>query len=88
MNKKGLGNNHALNTMRFEFAAKSVNQSFARTVVAVFASQLNPTLEEIDDLKTAVSEAVTNCVVHAYGDKGAGVVVALRRERVAIDRAR
>lgn len=57
-----------LNSMRLELAARSVNESFARSTVAAFAAQLNPTLEEIDDIKTAVSEAVTNCVVHAYAD--------------------
>jgi len=73
--KKGLGNNHVLNKMTFEFGAKSANVSFARSVVALFASQLNPTVEEIDDLKTAVSEAVTNCIVHAYQDKGGAISI-------------
>ena len=49
--------------------AKSANESFARACVAAFASQLDPTLEEIGDIKTAVSEAVTNCIVHAYKEK-------------------
>jgi len=57
-----------LNTMRLELAAKSINESFARTTVAAFAAQLDPTLDEINDIKTAVSEAVTNCIVHAYGE--------------------
>jgi stage II sporulation protein AB (anti-sigma F factor) len=55
-----------LNKMSLEISAKSENESFARGTVAAFASQVDPTLEEIDDIKTAVSEAVTNCVVHAY----------------------
>jgi len=55
-----------INRMKMELDARSVNESFARTIVAAFAAQLDPTLEEIDDLKTAVSEAVTNCIVHAY----------------------
>ena len=55
-----------INTMRLELASRSENESFARSTVAAFASQLNPTLDEINDIKTAVSEAVTNCVVHAY----------------------
>ncbi|MDR1917388.1 MAG: anti-sigma F factor [Christensenellaceae bacterium] len=55
-----------LNTMRLEIPAISENESFARGVVSAFATQINPTMEEIDDIKTAVSEAVTNCVVHAY----------------------
>lgn len=56
------------NSMKIEFLSLSCNESFARCVVSAFVSQLNPTLEEIEDLKTAVSEAVTNIVVHAYGD--------------------
>ena len=54
------------NGMKLEFFSRSVNESFARTAVACFAAQLDPTLEEINDIKTAVSEAVTNCIVHAY----------------------
>ena len=54
--------------MKTEFLSLSENESFARCVVSAFISQLNPTLEEIEDIKTAVSEAVTNIVVHAYGD--------------------
>ena len=56
------------NSMKTEFLSLSENESFARCVVSAFISQLNPTLEEIEDIKTAVSEAVTNIVVHAYGD--------------------
>lgn len=55
--------------MKLELDARSQNESFARTAVAAFAAQLDPTLEEINDLKTAVSEAVTNCVVHAETQK-------------------
>ena len=54
-----------INTMRLEIASISANESFARTTVAAFASQLDPKLDDINDLKTAVSEAVTNCVVHS-----------------------
>ena len=50
-------------------AAKSANEGFARACVAAFAAQLDPTIEEINDIKTAVSEAVTNCIVHAYKEK-------------------
>ena len=57
-----------INTLKLEITAKSINESFARTTIAAFASQLDPTLDEIDDIKTAVSEAVTNCIVHAYGE--------------------
>jgi stage II sporulation protein AB (anti-sigma F factor) len=55
-----------LNTMSLEIPAKSENESFARSAVAAFAGSVDPTLDEINDIKTAVSEAVTNCVVHAY----------------------
>jgi stage II sporulation protein AB (anti-sigma F factor) len=59
------------NKMRLEILPKSENESFARSTVCAFASQLNPTIDEINDIKTAVSEAVTNSVVHAYrSDKG------------------
>lgn len=54
------------NRMKLEFPSKSQNESFARVVVAAFASQLDPTLEEITDVKTAVSEAVTNSIIHGY----------------------
>lgn len=54
------------NEMRLEFLSKSPNEAFARVVVAAFATQLDPTLEEIADIKTAVSEAVTNAIIHAY----------------------
>ncbi|MBS5547556.1 MAG: anti-sigma F factor [Lachnospiraceae bacterium] len=57
--------------MKLEFEARSENEEFARVVTAVFMSRLNPTLEEIDDVKTAVSEAVTNAVIHGYrGQEG------------------
>ena len=56
------------NHMLLEFPSKSVNEGFARSAVACFASQMDPTIEEIGDIKTAVSEAVTNCIVHAYPD--------------------
>ena len=55
------------NYMKLEIAAISENEGFARSAVAAFALTLNPTLTELSDIKTAVSEAVTNCVVHAYG---------------------
>lgn len=58
----------ATETFKISFAAKSVNESFARSVVAAFAARLDPTVSELADLKTAVSEAVTNCIVHAYKD--------------------
>ena len=54
------------NYMKLEFLSKSSNESFARVVVAAFASQLDPTIEELSDIKTAVSEAVTNAIIHGY----------------------
>ena len=56
------------NYMILEFPSKSTNEAFARSAVACFAAQLDPTLEELGDIRTAVSEAVTNCIVHAYPD--------------------
>ena len=57
------------NYMVLEFPSKSVNESFARAAVAGFATQLDPNLEELGDIRTAVSEAVTNAIVHAYPDQ-------------------
>ena len=54
------------NYMILDFPSKSSNESFARSAVACFAAQMDPTLEELGDIRTAVSEAVTNCIVHAY----------------------
>lgn len=54
------------NEMKLEFISKSNNEAFARITVAAFASQLDPTIEELADIKTAVSEAVTNCIIHGY----------------------
>ena len=56
------------NQMTLEFPSKSINESFARAAVACFAAQLDPTLDELGDIKTAVSEAVTNSIVHGYPD--------------------
>ena len=56
------------NYMTLSFPSKSSNEAFARSAVACFAAQMDPTLEELGDIKTAVSEAVTNCIVHAYPD--------------------
>ena len=57
------------NEMKLEFISKAVNESFARITIAAFVSQLDPTIEELADIKTAVSEAVTNCIIHGYEDK-------------------
>lgn len=58
-----------LNEFRMIIDSKSINESFARTTVATFVSQLDPTLDEVSDIKMAVSEAVTNCIVHAYPER-------------------
>lgn len=63
------------NAMSLEFDSKSENESFARIVVAAFAAQLNPTIEEIADIKTAVSEAVTNSIIHGYDGREGKIVV-------------
>ena len=57
-----------INRMSVKFDSRSNNEAFARQTIAAFASQLDPTLEELNDIKTAVSEAVTNCIVHGYPD--------------------
>lgn len=63
------------NYFTMTFPAHSRNESFARVVVASFAAQLDPTLEEINEIKTAVSEAVTNAIIHGYQEKGGEVVI-------------
>lgn len=66
-------NTHPDNIMKVSFMSLSKNQAFARVAVASFVSQLDPTLEEISDIKTAVSEAVTNAIIHGY-ENGGGMV--------------
>ena len=61
------------NYMTLEFPSRSSNESFARSAVSCFAAQMDPTLEELGDIRTAVSEAVTNCIVHAYPE-GIGLI--------------
>lgn len=67
-----------LNYIKMEFPARSVNEGFARAAAAAFAAQLDPTLEELGDVRTAVSEAVTNAIVHAYPDSLGSVSMRLR----------
>ncbi|HLR35972.1 MAG TPA: anti-sigma F factor [Tissierellales bacterium] len=62
------------NYMKLEFMNRSANEAFARVVVSAFAAQLDPTIEEISDIKTAVSEAVTNSVIHGY-ENGEGIII-------------
>ncbi len=75
------------NKMKLEFLSKSSNEAFARSAVAAFVSQLDPTLEELADIKTAVSEAVTNAIVHGYGHPEGIVTICceLRHNHVTIE---
>ena len=66
-----------INEMKVTLPALSVNEGVARALVGAFCAQLNPTLEEIQDLKCAVSEAVTNCIVHAYRGKGGPIYISV-----------
>ena len=66
------------NYIKLEFPSKSCNEAFARTAAAAFAAQLDPTLEELGDIKTAVSEAVTNAIVHGYPDTLGRIAMRLR----------
>ena len=68
------------NQIEIKFKSLPENEAFARTCVSAFCLQLNPTLDEIGDIKTAVSEAVTNCVVHAYPDKVGEIIMLLSVE--------
>ena len=63
-----------INEMKLEFISKSNNEAFGRVVAAAFASQLDPTVEELADIKTAVSEAVTNAIIHGY-ESSSGIVI-------------
>ena len=67
-----------INEMRLTIDSRSVNERFGRTVVAAFAAQLDPTVEEINDIKTAVSEAVTNCIVHGYKNSLGKIYITVR----------
>ncbi len=66
------------NEAKLTFLSRSANEGFARTAAACFAAQLDPTLDEVNDIKTAVSEAVTNCIVHAYPERLGMVSMRLR----------
>lgn len=68
------------NEMKLEFISKASNESFARVTIAAFAAQLDPTVEELADIKTAVSEAVTNCIIHGYENK-IGIVKVIAKLR-------
>ena len=66
------------NYMILDFPSRSSNEAFARSAVACFAAQMDPTLEELGDIRTAVSEAVTNCIVHAYPEKIGNITLRCR----------
>ena len=66
------------NYISLEFPSKSSNESFARASVACFVAQMDPTLEELEDIRTAVSEAVTNCIVHAYPNEIGTILIRCR----------
>ena len=63
-----------INEMQLSFDSRSANEAFARTAVAAFAAPLDPMMDELCDIRTAVSEAVTNCIVHAYAESGVGKI--------------
>ena len=67
-----------LNEVRFRVLSRSCNEAFCRSAVAAFVAQLDPTMDELADIKTAVSEAVTNCIVHAYADDIGYIYVVVR----------
>ena len=69
---------NTINEMKVTFPSRSANEGFARAVVASFLSQLDPAVDELSDLRTAVSEAVTNCIVHAYPDSIGDITVQMR----------
>lgn len=75
------------NEMKLEFVSRSNNEAFARVAVAAFAAQLDPTIEEMADIKTAVSEAVTNSIIHGYEDKQGiiKIVARLKENEIIIE---
>jgi len=76
---------HPINEMKLEFASKSTNEAFARIVAAAFASQLDPTVEELTDVKTAVSEAVTNAIIHGYENRPGTITMVVRMYPKAVE---
>ncbi len=68
----------AFNQMKLIFPSRSANEAFARAAVAAFVAQLDPAVDELADIRTAVSEAVTNCIVHAYPDSIGDIVLQMR----------
>ena len=78
----------AINQTKFVFPGRSSNESFARSAVAAFVAQLDPTVDELADLKTAVSEAVTNCIVHAYPGRLGDVYITVSLHEKGLVRVR
>lgn len=78
------------NVLKMTVLSKSTNESFVRVAVAAFVSQLDPTVEEIGDIKTAVSEAVTNCIVHAYKNDSGNIYISvlLKENRTVVIKVR
>jgi len=74
-----------INEVRLEFVSKSSNESFARVVAAAFVSQIDPNLEELADVKTAVSEAVTNAIIHGYENEPGFVKMTLKLYEDAVE---
>ncbi|MBQ7718852.1 MAG: anti-sigma F factor [Clostridia bacterium] len=72
------------NRVKIDFLSVSENEGFARIAAAAFVSQLNPTLEELDDIKTAVSEAVTNAIIHGYENRGGTVTLLMEIEEKCV----
>lgn len=79
-----------INEMKLSFPSRSANEAFARTAVSAFLTQLDPTVEEISDIRTAISEAVTNCIVHGYPDQVGTIYVeaGIREDGRAVIRIR
>lgn len=67
-----------INEFKLTIDSRSINEGFARVAVAAFASQYDPTIDQIQDIKTAVSEAVTNCIVHAYSEEIGKIYIAVK----------
>lgn len=67
-----------INEVKFTFPAKSANEAFARGAISAFLMQLDPTVGELSDIKTSVSEAVTNCIVHGYRQQGGTIYITVR----------
>lgn len=76
---------HLINEMKMEFSAMSSNEGFARVAVGAFIAILNPTVDELADIKTAVSEAVTNCIIHGYEQKSGSIWIGCSIEENTIE---